>query len=310
VKQLFKDILEGWQRFFFGAVSPLSIGVFRFLFGTLALIMYSVRFINWRFYFTDEGFLPSTATQEILPEFYRSWITWYPTSTPMVVGLYVIFLIALACLAVGIFGRIAAIVSVILHIAFIQRNYAIGYGSDFMATYFFYSLVFAENDRAFSLKAWLGRVKPEVLGSLNQYLNTIGLRLLQLHLCIIYAYTGLEKMKGNSWWDGTAVWSVIGNPQLMMFDASWVKQFPVLIALATFTTWLFEIYFAPLVWIPKTRKWILLLGVMLHGGIGIMIGLVFFSLVMLTAYPAFLDVTWLRARLQTWGVPAKILGTN
>ncbi|HVK61787.1 MAG TPA: HTTM domain-containing protein [Bdellovibrionales bacterium] len=307
MKQMFVDVFKAAEKFFFAPVSPLSIGVFRFVFGLVAFAMYSVRFVNWRFYYTDEGFLPATASLEILPEFFRPPITWYPADPTLTLLCYIGFLIALACLTLGIFGRVAAIVALFFHIMFLQRNYAIGYGSDFIATFFFFSLVLAQNDRAFSLRAWLDRVKPEVPDSLNQYLNTIGLRLLQLHLCIIYSYTGLEKMKGTSWWEGTAVWSVIGNPQLMIFDASWLQMFPVLIALMTFMTLFFEVYFAVLVWIKGTRKWILMLGVALHGGIGVMIGLMFFSLVMLSAYIAFLDVDWLKARLQSWGVPQKLL---
>lgn len=305
--QMFKDAVKGWEWFFFAPVSPISIGVFRAVFGAVALLMYTVRGWNWRFYFTDDGFLPASAAVEILPEFYRPWITWFATTPSVVLALYIVFLISLLCLMLGIFGRISTIVALILHISFVQRNYAIAYGCDFISTFFLFSLAFTQSDRAFSVRAWLHGVKPEVRDSLTQYLNTIGLRLLQVHLCVIYAYTGLEKMKGPSWWDGTAVWSVIGNTQLAMFDASWLIKFPVVIAMMTFMTLFFETYFAVLVWPKATRRWILLMGVGLHVGIGAMMGLFFFSMVMMSAYPAYLDAEWLKARLGSWGVPRKIL---
>ena len=37
------------------------------------------------------------------------------------------------------------------------------------------------------------------------------LRLLQIHVCIIYAAAGLSKLPGAKWWDGTAIWYTIAN---------------------------------------------------------------------------------------------------
>src|SRR5262249_16274124 len=39
----------------------------------------------------------------------------------------------------------------------------------------------------------------------------VALRLLQVHLCIIYAASGLSKLQGSAWWSGVAVWGTMAN---------------------------------------------------------------------------------------------------
>ncbi|RYZ64298.1 MAG: hypothetical protein EOP05_22265 [Proteobacteria bacterium] len=166
---------------------------------------------------------------------------------------------------------------------------------------------FIKSDVRFSLTSYFRskRGKPRALkdGSLSQLASSASVRLLQIQLCLIYAYTGLEKMKGPTWWDGTAVWTVLGNRQLFSFDISWVRNAPLLIALMTFGTVFFEIYFAALVWIPKVRKWILSLGVMMHTGIALSMGLFYFSLGMISTYfvflkPAFLEMVFGKMKIS------------
>jgi hypothetical protein len=287
---------QAWSRFFFSPLDPLPLGVFRFVFGLNAFIMYSVRFLDWKFYYTDVGMVSSAWATEIVPEFFHPAFTWYPSTPLAAVVMHSGFLLSIAFLCVGFFGRWAALSAYILHLAFIQRNYSIIYGADLVNTFFFFSLALSDNDRAFSLRKWLGWV-DQSSSQLSAKLSTVAVRLLQIQMCVIYAYTGLEKMKGKEWWDGTAVWAVVGNTQLMMFDSSWLKHFPLLIAGATFSTLIFEIYFPVLVWPKATRKWTLVFGVMLHTMIGLTVGLVFFSVAMISTYFVFLHADTLKKAL-------------
>jgi hypothetical protein len=108
-------------------------------------------------------------------------------------------------------------------------------------------------------------------------------------MCVIYIYTGMEKLKGASWWDGTALWSVFANPQMVIVDLTWLRHFSFLIAAATFLTVLFEVYFPVLVWNPKLRKKLLCVGLLFHSGIGLVMALWGFALVMVAPYVLFLS---------------------
>jgi hypothetical protein len=314
ISKFLRGLWDGWDRFFFAPVGALPAGVFRFLFALNTLVMYSIRFKSWRFYFTDDGFLPLKGVYDILPEFYRPGFSWYPTTDAAALAMNIGLLACLILLLVGALPRLAALVGFILHVALIQRNYSVAYGADFITTFMFFSLIFIRSDRRFSLAAWwrarTGRSLRDDAGSIPQMLSSAAIRVMQIQLCLIYAYTGLEKMKGPSWWDGSAIWAVVGNQQIMFIDSSWIAKVPLLLAAMTFLTLLFEIYFAALVWTPL-RKWIILLGIFMHTGIALSIGLFYFSFGMMCVYVLFADPAWLDRALsrlpQLWlGRPVSV----
>jgi len=123
---------------------------------------------------------------------------------------------------------------------------------------------------------------------ISALLESVGMRLVQVQICLIYGFSGLGKLKGVSWWNGEALWGVLANPQLSRFDFTWTADFPVAISFLTSATVYWEIYFPALIWVPRLRPWILLWGVALHVGIGVMMNLPFFALIMLSGYVLFL----------------------
>ena len=111
-------------------------------------------------------------------------------------------------------------------------------------------------------------------------------------------FSGMEKLKGSSWWDGTALWTVLANPQMTVTDFTWLRHLPALIALLTFSTILFEVYFPVLVWVKKTRPWILLAGFGFHFGIGVVMALYSFAMVMIAPYVLFIPEQTLQKYLD------------
>src|SRR5208282_2742533 len=97
----------------------------------------------------------------------------------------------------------------------------------------------------------------------------IAFRFSQIQICIIYAFSGFEKLRGIKWWQGEALWDVLANFQVARWDFTWIASFPVLIVVATYLTVLWEIYFPVLVWVRPWSRWMLLFGMVLHIGIGI-----------------------------------------
>ncbi|MEO5970552.1 MAG: hypothetical protein ABIQ95_11545, partial [Bdellovibrionia bacterium] len=70
---------------------------------------------------------------------------------------------------------------------------------------------------------------------------------------------------------------------------SWIGAFPVLIALSTYATMIWEVYFPILVWLKPLRRFTLWGGVMLHLGIGVALNIPYFAAVMISTYILFLD---------------------
>ncbi len=283
------NAIRTWDRFFFAPFAALPLAVFRIVFGSTIAIMYLLRFANWRFYFTDEGYIPASRAMEAIAEFYRPDWPIFPSTPTAAWFSQLALLVVLVSLVIGFFPRISALIAFGLHLALIQRNVAIVYGGDLVTTFFLFGMIFSDSGRALSVMSLWRRRTESVAGERADLFSTFGVRLIQLQLCIIYGYSGMEKLKGASWWDGTAVWAVIGNHQLMMFDTSWLRRFPLMIAAATLSSVLFEIYFPVLVWLKPLRKWMLIVGFTMHALIALTVGLVFFSMVMISAYLLFID---------------------
>ena len=286
---------EKWDQFWFSPVDLRSLSLFRFIVGCGLLVMYILRFMDRDILLYEDGLVPSALAQEFLPEFYRSSLQWIPVTDTAVFWVQIIYLLGLGGVVLGLVDRVAMWVLLFLHLALMHRNFTVIYGADLVATFWLFYLGFAHHTQSFSVLRCLrsGRWTPrEFIGwadgpKLSDLAGTVGVRLIQIQLCVIYGYTGLEKMKGTAWWEGSAVWKVFGNAQLAPMDFSFMAHWPLLVALMTLFTLIFEVYFPVVVWIPSLRKIWLFVGAAFHGGAAVLMGLPFFSLLMVSSYLVF-----------------------
>jgi hypothetical protein len=131
------------------------------------------------------------------------------------------------------------------------------------------------------------------------------MRLIQLHLCLIYLVAGLAKLKGAAWWSGVAFWGAIGNLEYQTLDMTWLVEWPMIVSLLTVTALAWEISYAALVWNRWTRPLVLAFGVMVHAGIGVCFGMMTFGLSMIVANVAFVSPgvmhsLFVRSDLDPW----------
>lgn len=112
----------------------------------------------------------------------------------------------------------------------------------------------------------------------------MGIRLIQIQICIIYAYSGLEKAKGLTWWKGDALWNSIANGEMVTLDMSFIYHLTPVLAVLTFATLLWETYFPFLLLWKPTRKISLAFGLFTHFTIGILFNIPYFSIFMMMSY--------------------------
>ena len=138
------------------------------------------------------------------------------------------------------------------------------------------------------------------------------LRLMQVHYCIIYMASGLSKLQGPAWWNGMAVWGTMANysfapmnwPAYVEFLRFLSRNRPLwelITTGGTYFTLALEISFPFLVWRPKLRWLMIIAALMLHTGIGLIMGLATFSLCMLCLLLAFMPVPTLHAFVDMLG---------
>src|SRR5262249_55307664 len=139
----------------------------------------------------------------------------------------------------------------------------------------FYSALFPAG-HALSLDRWLGRVSGGPSAD-----PRLGLRLLQLHLCVVYLASGLEKATGEQRRDREAGGRRVMRPDFAVFDMAWLAEWPWVAMLACWGTLVIEIGYAVLVWPRWTRRAMALATVSLHLGIGVVMGLWAFAALMI-----------------------------
>ena len=152
------------------------------------------------------------------------------------------------------------------------------------------------------------RLPPSVSANLT-------VRLIQVHVCVIYLMAGLAKLQGLSWWTGDAPWGTLANFEyapmhlplyvdFLRFLAQWRWLYELIIGMGAMITLTFEIGYAFLIWRPAFRTIWLWLAFFFHAGIGMFMGLRTFSILMLAFNLAFVSpetVRWAIGKLARWG---------
>jgi hypothetical protein len=116
------------------------------------------------------------------------------------------------------------------------------------------------------------------------------IRLMQVQMTLIYVFSVLNKLSGDTWRDGTAIsyalrMTDIGN---VSFPESIVDNAP-LMNVATWSTLALELAIGVLVWNARARPKVLAAGVMFHAALLLTFGIAFFSFAMCVLYVAFLS---------------------
>jgi hypothetical protein len=145
-------------------------------------------------------------------------------------------------------------------------------------------------------RAWAGGTsKPNVL-------NNIATRLIQLHLCVIYIFGGLSKMRGDMWFEGSAMWYALVNYEYQSMDMTWLGKYPFIIASLTAITIFWETFYCALVWPRITRPIALAAAFFVHAGIALVLGMVTFGTSMIIANFAFIEPEFTKRLLARFSV--------
>jgi hypothetical protein len=279
-----RKVWQIWDEFWFAKQSLFNLAIFRIVLCTTMAFLYLSRQWDLTPYYTEAGILPKSLALAIYPDFYRPELLLAFWSDQWVPYLHLVLVGGLFCLALGIGGRLLTLVLWFLHLAFLQRNFSVAFGADLIGGIFLMLLIGTQSCERLSALS-LGRPRRKMKEA--DIFSNAFYRLIQIQLLIIYFYTGIEKLKGSTWWDGTALWTVFANPQMVVVDMSWTRQVPLLLAGLTFSTILFEMYFPALIFGPL-RKALLSVGLFFHLGIGAIMSLWAFAFIMLSPYILFL----------------------
>lgn len=280
-----KKLWSHWDNFWFAPQNLLGVAFMRVVLCGTMFYMYVIRMANV-VYYTDASWIPRARALDVMGDLYRPFFLWSFWPDSMMRVMHTLLVILLGLLTLGIGGRWIMWAAWILDVGFIQRNYAANFGADIIAALFLFYMSFTQSCERLSVLNLLRRKKSF---KQSDMLSSVMIRMMQVQIAVLYAYTGWEKLKGMSWWDGTALWSVMANPQMTTMNFDFLRNIPWVIPMAAYSTMIFEIYFPAMVSWKKTRYMWLALGVFFHSGIAIFMGLGAFAMTMMSTYFLFID---------------------
>jgi Vitamin K-dependent gamma-carboxylase len=187
------------------------------------------------------------------------------------------FLLYAACsLLAGFFSRSSAIIAWFLHLCAAKSGGLVSYGVDnFMTIGLFYLMLSPLPDR-YSLDRKVRKLKTK-----DRQLLGFFRRILQIHLCLIYFFSGLTKALGSGWWNGSNMWRALIRPPFNVIDPAVLVRWKHLFPVAGVLICILEIGYPFFIWHKKTRAIWLCLVIGMHIAIGMTMGMYLFALIMI-----------------------------
>jgi hypothetical protein len=332
--------LRTWNRFWFAAIDPTGFGFMRILCGVLVFYTHLTYSYDLMSYLGPHGWLDKPTQNYlrkevpvIFPENNWNeaphpgdergetvWSFFYHVDDPFwVVVAHIAILGVLLLFTVGLWTRVTSVLAWMGAMCYVQRLPTNNFGQDTMLIILMIYLMIGNSGAALSVDRWLElrRLRREQGGQANLALApswsvNFAIRLLQVHFCIIYLASGSSKLLGAAWWNGTAMWLTLANYN---FAPMRVGLYNELLYVLCRNEWLWqicmtsgvvftlftEISFPYLVWSKRWRPFMVSCSVLMHLGIGLIMGLSVFSLFMLVMVLAFVPPETMRAFLDDFG---------
>jgi len=126
-------------------------------------------------------------------------------------------------------------------------------------------------------------------------------RLMQIQMAVLFFFSAVSKLRGDDWWSGDAVWVVFTtNEHYNRFVLEFLASQYWLVNVATYGTILIELAYPFLIWQRHTRPYLLVDALLLHVMFAVLMGLFYFSFVMMMGHMSFVYPEWLARLGHAW----------
>src|SRR5262245_35166018 len=289
------SVVRGWNDFWFTPALPHTLALIRIFGGAMLLYTHLVWSINLTAFLGPKSWLTADTVSLLGQDLDGKNYTWsylYWIESPALLWtLHIAALIVFVLLTLGLFTRVTAILAWIITISYCHRLNGTLFGIAKMNAFIAHSLMIGDSGGASSLDRWLASRRIQT-SPLNTHYSpdvstNIAIRLLQIHMCVIYLFGGIAKMRGETWWDGSALWYAFASLEYQSLDMTWLARHLWLLALMTHLTVFWETFYCFLVWPRLTRPLCLAMAVAVHLGIALCLGMKTFGLAMIIGNLAF-----------------------
>lgn len=296
--------VDGWNRFWFTAQDPATLCAIRVLAGSMLFYTHLIWGVNLSEMWGPHGKLSFEFSRAFQGGSWSGWSHVYAFEhhALALTSVHLLGLLVLAAFTMGIWTRATSILAWLLTISYSHRGVGALYGLDQINAMLSLYLMIGPSGAMYSLDAlWRGNSRATCEPSVGA---NIAIRMIQIHMCLIYLFAALGKLLGSSWWDGSALWGAFANYEYQTIDMTWMAQHQICVNMLTHITLFWELSYIVFIWHRLTRPLVLVLAIPLHLGIGICMGMMTFGLVMLYGNVAFVSPGIVRGIVAQLARPA------
>lgn len=288
-----KTFINGWNDFFYSKTDGSNLCLFRIFFGFFLLIngLSLVPDFHVWYGIGPESFLPIKDSFALYSDFR---INLFKVLSPTETAAWFImlsYIVSSFMLMIGCKTRMASIICFITLTSLQNRNYTILNSGDTVMRCMLFLMMFAPAHVLYSVDAWMQEKKGKPFSTEVSYTS---IRLLQIQFSMVYLATTLFKFKGLDWVDGTAIYYTARLENFQRIPLPIIFDYAFLVKSITWGTLFVEFAMGTLVWVKEFRKWVLLMGILLHIGIEITMSIGVFEWVMMSSYLLFFSAEELR----------------
>ena len=285
-----------------------SLSLLRSVVGLLGVAYYLVDYSDRRWLFGPDGVYGIDAVRGIVSDLNTFDVYLLNDSVAFFEVLFHLGLLLSFAVMVGVGGRLVLALHYVFLWSIYTQNVALLDGGDNLLMIVVPILLLTKCYSRFRLP--LPRLRrtrrPGVIAST---LNNTGLLLIAGQICIVYLMSGLYKVQGQMWQDGTALYYILRVPEFYfpgVTDILFASD--ALLVLGAYATVLSSVFFPALVLFRQGRLPAVLMMTTFHLGIAVLMGLTAFAVVMIACDLVFVDRHVAGARRKVRGVIRGIRG--
>jgi hypothetical protein len=283
-------------------VHALVIG--RIMFGTILFLCYAVRLPDALDLYGRDGLAGPEFIQTLVPSdtifqaVYDALGLGWPA--PGAVGLAAIYCVMLLCavsFAVGFRTRTSGALLWLLHLYFYKLRLPLAYwGWPALMQAFLLYVLLSRAGSFFSVDAWLERRSSgEAAPPVSAWMAPAWpLRLLQIHVCAMYATVGWSRIDSSGWIAGHTVFAAVTTALHSRLVIDWTPFQPVL-TLATWFVFVLEPAAVFLLWVPRVGAFVAYALIAMHLGLELVTNVGWWGFAALPGVLAFVPTKHLQA---------------
>lgn len=285
---IWQKVKEAWEHFFFTPQSPLPIALFRILYGICVSATVILLHSDWLEWFGVHSWTTLATMEKVEPGIRLNLFMVMPQDDRWIAAFFWVFLGFALLLTIGLWTRFSSVVVFLCLTSIQQQNLFMLHGGDTLLRVAGFFLMFAPAGAALSVDRWI-RVRRGVESVAIEPRAPWAQRMIQFELALMYLTSFFWKLKGNTWLQGTALYYVLHIRSMARFPLPMWIHYPLVLRIGSWFTLFLEFSLGTLIWIPRLRYPLLLLGLLFHLSIEYALNAPMFEWDVLAVYVLFID---------------------